>query len=290
VERCTIGRHPSNNLVIDHRKVSRWHAAIVRLSDKEFRLMDFDTTNGTWLNDQRVRDPVALADGDRIEIGPVEMRFRGRRLSGSATQDDLATTIAEPTTPSNLADADYEATGHGIVSLDPEGRIQAMTENARQWFAAFFNQPLDHNRLPDEAAEWLQERLKQADHPDKLAALKPLRRKHGPNRLSIHLKSNRDQRQILLLVVHESPLFDIDSLHEEFHKEFELTRRESEILYYVALGKTNPEIATITGCSHRTVEAHLRKVFPKIGVENRNSAIRLVPDHFRNKHRSKAGL
>lgn len=51
-----------------------------------------------------------------------------------------------------------------------------------------------------------------------------------------------------------------------------LTRREAEILLWVARGKTNPEIATILGIGLTTVKKHLEATFAKLGVENRTSA------------------
>lgn len=289
VERCTIGRHPSNTVVVDHKKVSRWHATIIRLSDREFRMMDFDTTNGTWLNGQRIKDPAVLANGDMIRIGPLEIRFVGELAAESVTRSGLATTIAETTTPIDLANADFEVTGHGIVAVDKKGRIRAMTEGARQWFNTFHDMKSDSDKLPEEIQEWLEQGIaRMASDAEAGMGITPLRKKHGTNRLSIHLKSDRERRQTMLLVVHESPLFDATSLYAEFHEQFKLTQREAEVLYYVALGKTNQEIGTITECSHRTVEAHLRKVFPKIGVENRQGAIVFVPEYFRNKHRRDA--
>lgn len=52
-----------------------------------------------------------------------------------------------------------------------------------------------------------------------------------------------------------------------------LTRRESEILCWVADGKTNPEVGTILGISPRTVQKHLERIYARLGVENRTAAV-----------------
>ncbi|QSP95523.1 response regulator [Marinobacter salinisoli] len=61
---------------------------------------------------------------------------------------------------------------------------------------------------------------------------------------------------------------------------FELTLRESDVLLWIANGKTNREIGQILDMSPRTVNKHLEQVFRKLGVENRTaaaaSAIRLL--------------
>ncbi len=52
-----------------------------------------------------------------------------------------------------------------------------------------------------------------------------------------------------------------------------LSKREEEILRWVAAGKTNWEISVILKVSLNTVKFHLKNIFQKIGVENRWSAI-----------------
>jgi DNA-binding NarL/FixJ family response regulator len=51
-----------------------------------------------------------------------------------------------------------------------------------------------------------------------------------------------------------------------------LTRREAEVLLWVAQGKSNADIATITGTSEKTVKNHMTHIFEKLGVEGRNAA------------------
>lgn len=51
-----------------------------------------------------------------------------------------------------------------------------------------------------------------------------------------------------------------------------LTVREAEVLFWVAKGKTNRDIAEILSISHRTINKHLEQIYIKIGVENRTAA------------------
>jgi DNA-binding CsgD family transcriptional regulator len=53
-----------------------------------------------------------------------------------------------------------------------------------------------------------------------------------------------------------------------------LTKREAEILYWAAAGKTNDEIAQIVGATTGTVKKHLQHVYDKLGVPNRAAAVR----------------
>ncbi len=51
-----------------------------------------------------------------------------------------------------------------------------------------------------------------------------------------------------------------------------LTRRESEVVHLLALGRSNHHIAAALGISYRTVGKHLEHAFPKLGVADRSSA------------------
>ena len=53
-----------------------------------------------------------------------------------------------------------------------------------------------------------------------------------------------------------------------------LTRRQCDIMDWIAEGKTSAEVAMILEISPRTVEKHLEAVFQRLGVENRVAAMR----------------
>ena len=53
----------------------------------------------------------------------------------------------------------------------------------------------------------------------------------------------------------------------------ELTKREKEVLQFMAIGKTNAEIATIFSCSLPTIKFHVKNIFEKLNTENRMLAV-----------------
>jgi DNA-binding response OmpR family regulator/DNA-binding CsgD family transcriptional regulator len=55
-----------------------------------------------------------------------------------------------------------------------------------------------------------------------------------------------------------------------------ITERESEVLLWIARGKSNRDIAEILSLSPRTVNKHLEQIYTKLGVENRTSAAALA--------------
>lgn len=54
--------------------------------------------------------------------------------------------------------------------------------------------------------------------------------------------------------------------------EISLSQRETEILEWVARGKSNTAIAEILGISNNTVDTHLRRIFEKLAVSDRTTA------------------
>jgi adenylate cyclase len=72
----SLGRAKDNNVVFTSAKVSRRHALVHAQGGSEFSLVDLGSINGTHLNGRRVVQPVALQDGDVIQIGEQSLTFR----------------------------------------------------------------------------------------------------------------------------------------------------------------------------------------------------------------------
>jgi len=85
------------------------------------------------------------------------------------------------------------------------------------------------------------------------------------------------QFSFLGMVGGDEYLFRLSRMQEEGQEDilrqaFGLTQRESEVLLWIARGKSNRDIGEILGLSPRTVNKHLEQVYTKLGVENRASA------------------
>jgi pSer/pThr/pTyr-binding forkhead associated (FHA) protein len=68
----TIGRATGADFIVDAALVSRVHCRVTALPDGGLELRDLDSTNGTFVNGQRV-ETARLASGDRIQVGRVEL-------------------------------------------------------------------------------------------------------------------------------------------------------------------------------------------------------------------------
>jgi len=72
-DKVTIGRDEANDIVTADEEVSRRHAVVARRGGLMI-LSDLDSSNGTFLNGEQVREGV-LRDGDEVRIGGVALRF-----------------------------------------------------------------------------------------------------------------------------------------------------------------------------------------------------------------------
>jgi hypothetical protein len=77
---AVFGRKPGDdfgivtNIVIPQHTVSRRHATI-RWRDGRYWLIDHDSPNGTWMNEERVVGEEPLSDGAHIQIDTYEFAF-----------------------------------------------------------------------------------------------------------------------------------------------------------------------------------------------------------------------
>jgi DNA-binding CsgD family transcriptional regulator len=96
VGETTLGRAASSGARIDDDKVSREHAIVERTGTSGWRITDLDSTNGTFVNEQRVRADRPLRDGDRIRVGDSELVFRAPRQTEGARRTVAAQVAAVP--------------------------------------------------------------------------------------------------------------------------------------------------------------------------------------------------
>lgn len=76
----TIGRLPDNTVVLNHPQVSAHHARLEREQNGAYRLIDLNSTNHTYINNQAVTSYL-LRTGDEIRIGPFRLTYTGTALT-----------------------------------------------------------------------------------------------------------------------------------------------------------------------------------------------------------------
>jgi pSer/pThr/pTyr-binding forkhead associated (FHA) protein len=106
----TIGRSSSNDIAIPDRHVSRQHA-IVTYRDGIFMINDLESANGTFVNDEMIREPFPLMSGDVIRLYVPTLKFVAA-VEGAA---DLSAT-------GQLTATDGPQTGYGelVITNGPQ--------------------------------------------------------------------------------------------------------------------------------------------------------------------------
>ena len=158
-----------------------------------------------------------------------------------------------------LAREAVDVGGQGVVLLDARGRIAWHSPRAQAWLASSFE-------ADDSALGWLAQ----------AAALGEAQRTR-PNgeRLMARLLGTAGLGETMLLLKLEAA----DASLADRVTSAALTPRETEVLSWLAKGKTNRDIGDILGMSHRTVNKHLEHIFEKLGVETRAAAAALATGH-----------
>jgi CheY-like chemotaxis protein/DNA-binding CsgD family transcriptional regulator len=158
-----------------------------------------------------------------------------------------------------------DAFGHATLAVRLDGatpggaRLVWQTPLARQCLPVYFDSPADI--LPERLVEWLQE-VAAGQHDRPLQASAPGRK------LVVSLQGRTVDDDWLLVLREVNDAAAVEATMQAFG----LTLKESEVLYWVARGKTNRDIGDILGSSPATVKKHLEHVYVKLGVETRTAA------------------
>lgn len=84
-----LGRGAGCQLQLNADSVSRQHARVELRTDGRHYLVDLGSTNGTFLNEQRVGDGALLKDGDRLGIGKCLLKYLYRQNVEAAYHEEV---------------------------------------------------------------------------------------------------------------------------------------------------------------------------------------------------------
>jgi pSer/pThr/pTyr-binding forkhead associated (FHA) protein len=140
VPELTIGRDISNQIPINDAEVSRKHVRLT-LKNNGYVIEDLGSTNGTFVNGQRISGAVQLKVGDLVAFGEnVVLMFEGNFdpdatvLSSKANKDNLETMIASAPapTPAPAAAKSTPAPAPVYVGQVPASPIQEPTQSKKK--------------------------------------------------------------------------------------------------------------------------------------------------------------
>jgi DNA-binding CsgD family transcriptional regulator len=162
-----------------------------------------------------------------------------------------------------------EAADVGVIRIRTR-RVAYLSPRAGEQLSAYFGATMVRRRLPHTLVEWLDA----WPHPDApLAARAPLVVERGDRRLEIRALSDADGH---ILVLRER----LTRITPPSLESLGLTRRQAEVLAWLAQGKANLEIATILAISPHTVARHVEAIFEKLDVQTRTAAAAAAFSHL----------
>ncbi len=258
---CSIGRLPGNQIVIDDSRVSRRHALLYPQTGTGYWLLDFGSSNGTRLNGRNLLKPTLLQNHDQIIIGGRHFSFWHNEVSTALPADSGA-----PRT--QCVTEAFTATQHHTVLLDETFLMQGKNRDASDRLRYFFPEPFEWPALPRPLLRWLQQQSKlRSGSGDGTAPADPFVVKREAQRLVICFEPVYQNQSLLLLTEERS------ALSTEILQRLGLTARESEIVWLLAQGKSNADMAEALSLTTRTVEKHIEHILNKLNVSSRMAAL-----------------
>lgn len=154
-----------------------------------------------------------------------------------------------------------DAAGRHLLAVGGDGRIRWSTPQANRLVNAATGSDEGLDVVSGHIRRWMA--MRDATHETTFAI-----RQAGRASLQLSFLGRIDADEFLFRLTAENPMSDDEVLRQHFS----LTQRESEVLLWIAKGKSNRDIGEILGLSARTVTKHLEQIYVKLGVENRASA------------------
>ncbi len=104
-ERKSVGRTKENDLWLDEASVSKLHAALVLDGENQLMVADTGSTNGTFVNGERIAygKAIRLKDSDKLSFGTLDVELR--HVAKEKTEDELA--AQNVSAESHVAETDF---------------------------------------------------------------------------------------------------------------------------------------------------------------------------------------
>jgi DNA-binding response OmpR family regulator/DNA-binding CsgD family transcriptional regulator len=149
--------------------------------------------------------------------------------------------------------------GQYIFCVSENGELEWATPHAQELLNGLEEDPsVIWDTIQPDIARWLNSNT----------VKQPLKLDHFDSPLQAEYAGEYDRLHTLIRLATPKKIGN----EEDLQRELNITKRESQVLYWLSFGKTNWEIATILTMSPRTVNKHLEQIFKKLDVDNRTAA------------------
>lgn len=122
-----LGREPGNDIMVNDPEVSRKHARLKKIGT-QYLLEDLGSTNGTFLQGNRVSLPVMLQSGDEIMIGErVILRYEMTEFDPNATIASPRREVVSPAAPQAQPDIAKQSYVEPFITEMPSRQVVGPT-------------------------------------------------------------------------------------------------------------------------------------------------------------------
>lgn len=146
-----------------------------------------------------------------------------------------------------------------VLVVFDRNQIQFCTRLARRLLDRYFPSNGDNNLLPPPLVEWSLNGINKS----------PWQKELDQTRLQVRMFAEARPAACFMLLLEEHA---IGGQSPASLLCLGLTAREAEVLFWIAHGKTSPEIAIILDAAPNTVKKHVQNILVKLGVETRLAA------------------
>lgn len=157
---------------------------------------------------------------------------------------------------------DHTAIRRAILVVSADGRIQFAMAQSDPWIRDLFTAASPLERLPEALTRLLRDRVSDGSSSKFIV---------GESGKQFCIQVLCREANCTCLLVEHYPGIPVCA-----DRRRALTDRQTEVLSWVARGKTNAEIGKLLSLKTGTVGKYLERIFTKLGVENRTAAASFV--------------
>jgi DNA-binding CsgD family transcriptional regulator len=180
-----------------------------------------------------------------------------------------------------LADAHLnsaiEAKSSAVVTVGPDREVVYTSRSAWPLIEKYFGKKASGtDRLPERLLAWICARDSSRDVEQLETEGMSYACNRADSELKITLIPNGNANETILILEEIRKLSPLNLI------DLGMTKRQTEVLFWMSQGKTDNDIAFLLGISPRTVHKHTESIYVKLGVETRTAAALVAIEKLRS--------
>ncbi|RCJ17653.1 hypothetical protein A6S26_30615 [Nostoc sp. ATCC 43529] len=158
----------------------------------------------------------------------------------------------------------------GLIALFLDGKVEWISQKAGELLHKYYPLSKLPNSLPDILQRWINHQISLLKQSTEIPSpVHQLHLEHNGTQLKVKLNYHAALERVYLLLEEIQP----NEFSVKYLEMLGLTKREAEVLFWVARDRSTQEISQQLGMSDRTVKKHLENVYKKFDVQSRLGAV-----------------